>query len=242
MIVQVQDIIKDALGLIGAIAIDETPTNSEFTQALRTLNIMIDRWSSQRLMLRSSSPLTFPLVAGKSSYTVGTTGADVTAAKPITITSATYTDSNSNDYPVDIIDIVTYNNLGDKTISSGPVMYIAYDPGNTQQNTNKGTIYVYLTPDQAYTLSMEVQSYLTEFTSITDTVTFEPAYYEALVYNLAVRLFRYYRDAAAQIPSDILVISVNSLNNIKTMNNIQVICAMDLPGKTSSYNIYNDKG
>jgi hypothetical protein len=75
---------------------------------------------------------------------------------------------------------------------------------------------------------------------MTDTVTFEPAYYEALIYNLAARLFRYYNDPKLQVPADIVAIAHNSMENIKNMNSVTLIAAMEYPGKVSKYNIYND--
>lgn len=228
------------MGLIGAIAIDEVPTASEYNQALRTANVMIDRWSTQRLLLRSTTALVVPLVAGVQSYTIGPVGCAITSAKPIKLYSAFYRDSANVDYPVEVIETVTFNNLTDKALSVGPVMYVSYEPGDAQQVAGKGTINVYLTPDQAYSLHLEVDNYLNEFVNLTDTVTFEPAYYEALIYNLAVRLFRYYREASIPVPMDIQLIANGSLSNLKTMNDVNVIAGMELPGKVSSYNIYSD--
>jgi len=242
VILLVQDIIKDALGLVGAIAIDETPTASEYTQAIRTANVMIDRWASQRLLLRSTSTLTIPLVVNKLSYTIGPVGADITSAKPISLYSGYVRDAGNNDRLVDVIDLNNYNNLEDKASSSGNVDYVAYDPGETQQAVGKGTVYVYHPPSTADTLYLEVDNYLTEFVNLGDTVTFEPAYYEALVYNLAVRLFRYYRDANIQVPQDIMMIAQNSINNLKAMNSVTMIAACDLPGKSARYNIMTDTG
>jgi len=97
MVLTVQNIITDAMGLIGAVAADETPTTSENTLALRVANTMIDRWSSQRLLLRSSTTLDFTLVANKAEYTIGASGADIAGGKPIRLISAYYTDSSSLD-------------------------------------------------------------------------------------------------------------------------------------------------
>lgn len=79
VIVQVQDILKDAMGLCNAVEIDETPSSSEMALALRVANMMLDHWSSQRLMLRSHTSIVFILSANKASYTIGSTGADITA-------------------------------------------------------------------------------------------------------------------------------------------------------------------
>ena len=240
MVLTVQNIIDDAFGLCNIIAPGEGATAAEYTQAIRTANVMIDRWASQRLLLRSSTGINLTLTANKSAYTIGPVGADFISPKPLTIQSAYYTDSGGTDYPVEVIPIEQYNNLTDKSQSSGPVLYLTYDPGSAQQTTNVGTIQTYYTPDQAYALHLEADLYLTEFVNLSDTVTFEPAYYEALIYNLGVRLFRYYRDANIQVPTDMMMIAQNSINNLKTLNSQTVIAGMDIPGKVSSYNIYSD--
>lgn len=241
MILQVQDLLHEALGLIGAIAIDETPTASEYNQALRTLNVMVDRWSTQRLLLRSSTPQTFTMTAGKYIYTIGASGADILAPKPLKILSAFYTDMAGIDNAVEVIDRTAYNNLSDKHTSTGPTMYICYDSGGPQQTTSIGTLFVYMSPDQPYALSFESDCYLTEFVNLADTVSFEPAYYEALIYNLAVRLFRYYRAPADAVPQDILQIATNAINDLKNLNSVTILAGMELPGKVSSYNIYSDR-
>lgn len=241
MIVTVQDILIDAMGLCGVIAQGEDPTAAELAQALRTANVMIDRWSSQRLMLRSTTTVSFPTVIGKSSYTIGTSGCDITASKPIKVYSAYYRDSTGLDTGLEVLGNITdYNNLTDKSTSVGAPMYLAYDPKGSQETLPSGTLYVYYAPDQVYTVFMEADLYLTEFVNLGDTVTFEPAYYEALIYNLAVRLFRFYRDAAVPIPQDIVAIAGNALSNIKVMNAITIRAGSDLPCYAGKYNIFTD--
>lgn len=241
MVITVQNILTDALGLTGVIAIDETPSTSELNQALRVANMMLGAWSAQRLLIRSTTHLSFPTVAGTETYTIAPSGAAITAIKPIRVYSAFYRDSQDNDRPMDVVSVEMYNNLVDKLIASGPPEYLSYDPGMSQQSVSTGTISLYPSPDEVYTIKMEVDGYLTEFVNLSDTITFEQAYYEPLVYNLGERLFRYYRDAAVPVPQDIARMAHNSLNNLRTMNSSTVIAACDLPGKVTSYNIYSDQ-
>ncbi len=240
MVLQCADLITAAMSLIGVTEIDETPTASEMQLGLNTVNAMLDRWSTQRLLLRATTFLSFPLVINQSMYTIGLTGPDIIAPKPLKIYSAYYRMSGDVDQPIDVIDRTTYDNLADKNIGTGPPEYICYYPGAAQQATQQGQFFIYLTPDQAYIMNLELDTYLTEFATIFDTVTFEPAYYEALIYNLAVRLFRHYHGIADQIPADIIGIANSSLSNLKTLNAIQIVAGMELPGKTSGYNIFVD--
>ena len=241
MILTVNDIIKDALGLVNATAMEETPTAGDAQLALRVLNVMIDRWSAQRLMLRSTTNDTFTLTAGKYKYTIGTNPTcDVVTAKPIQIVNVWIRDGANNDSPINIIDKITYNTIGDKIIATGPVEYLYFDPGNAQQSTyNTGTIYLYPIPDSNYKLQIQSDKYLTEFVNLSDVVNFEPAYYEAIIYNLAERLFRYFHTDTKQLPTDITGIARASKHTIEVMNSVQYTATMDLPGKLSNFNIYS---
>lgn len=239
MIVTVSDILKDAMGLCNATEIDETPSSSEMAVALRAANMMIDRWSAQHLMLRSNTQLVVPLTAAKATYTVGASGADVTAGKPLRILSGVVTDGGVN-YPLDVYTQEMFNNLVGQGISSGRPVYVAYDPGEAQQAAQKGTLSFYFTPDRSYTVRLEAQMYLTELVNFTDSISFEPAYYEALIYQLAIRLFRRYSDDKTPIPADLTLIASEALKNIKTLNAERVVASFDLLGRRGRYNILTD--
>lgn len=242
MIVQVQDIIKQAFGVIGEIEIDETPTSSDMNMCLQVLNIMMDKLSANRLTLRTTSADSLPLIPGKYLYTIGAAGADITSAKPISITDAFIRDLYGIDTPVNIISRDEYDAYIDKSFSQARPYSLFYDPGQTQQVQNKGNISLYPIPDATmpYTLFFNSDKYLTEFGSIFDTVTFEPAYYEFFVYNLAVRIFRRYNDSKVPIPVDVIGIANEATRTIETMNAVQVTASMDIPGSPVTYNIFND--
>ena len=240
MLIQVQDLLTDALALTGCIAIDEAPSASELATTLRVANMMIDGWASQRTLLRSTTPLSFSLVGGKHSYTIGAAPADVLLPKPISIKNAYIVDQQNITIPIQIVDLFTYNGFEDKIVATGQPIAIAYDPGAAQQAANVGTIFVYYNPDTVYTMNIEADTYLAEFVNLSDTVTFEPAYYEALVYNLAVRVFRFFRDPTIAVPAEVQRIARDSYDNLRTMNSVQMIASMELPGKISNYNIYTD--
>lgn len=239
MILTVADILKDAMGLCNAIEIDETPSSTEMAVALRAANVMIDSWSTRKLMLRSDSKVLFTLSAGKAKYTIGPSGCDITFAKPVRVESGYVTD-NQLDYPLEVISTGLYDAQSDKNVSTSRPIYVAYDPVSTQQTSKVGELFFYYSPDKGYPCRLKVYTYLTEFTGYTEVVSFEPAYYEALIYNLAVRLFRRYSDDKTPIPPDIAAIAEDSLRNLRAMNSTQYIAGMDLPGKVSSFNIYTD--
>ena len=240
MIITVADVLKDSMNLCGALAAGETPTTDEYALMLRTANVMIDRWSSQRLLLRSTHSVDFTLTINDKTYTIGLSGADITANKPTKVYSGYTVDLAGMRRSMEIVDQSFFNSLADADLVYGQPIYLAYNPGDAQQAAQKGTLSFYSTPDKAYTCHLEVDAYLTEFVNLTDAITFEPAYYEALIYNLAVRAFRFFRDASIPVPQEIVGIATNSLTNLRTMNSVQIIAGMEFPGKMDTWDIYSD--
>lgn len=241
MQLKVQDIIIDAMNLIGVIEISETPTAAEMQTGLKALNMMLDRWSAHRLMLRSTTSLTKTLTPGKYVYTVGTSTSDITSNKPLRIDSAFLRDTNGQDYPLEIMPKSAYEELQDKSYSQSIPAALFYDPGVAQQTEQEGALYLYPIPDSSmtYVLHLDYDDYMSEFSTLTAVITFEPAYYEALVYNLALRLYRrYHTDTARPVPEDIIALASVSMKTLENLNATQPRAAMDVPGKLSSFNIY----
>ncbi len=235
----VGDLFKDALGLCNATEIDETPASTDMAVAKRMANIMLGAWSAQHLLLRAAQELTIPLVAGDPTYTIGLSGADVTAVKPLKVESGYIIDSSMN-YPLEVWPGEAFDGLQDQAITTTRPFYVTYDPGSPQQAAQKGTARFYPKPDKVYSARLQCQICLTEFVNFTDTVTFEPVYYEPLLYNLAVRLFRRYANDQTPVPMDLVVIARDSLNTLKTLNAEQVRATLDLPGRPGAYDGYSD--
>jgi hypothetical protein len=239
MIIQVQDLIKAALQDIGAIGKNEPITASDANDALQKLNFMIDAWSVRSLMVLGAIMESFPLTAGQGAYTIGI-GANFNTTKPSKITDAYVRDGYNIDTPVDVVGQDEYDSYEDKIISQARPIALYYDPGYTQQSVQTGTIYLYYIPDAStpYTLFIGQQKALTEFSAITDTVTFQSAYYEALEYNLAVRLWPQYHDSGKPVSADLHGLALESLNVIETMNTRIPKAAIETPGRKTIYNIY----
>lgn len=242
MTLTVQQVLTDALSLCGGVAIDETPTSSELNLALRIANVMIDRWSGSPNLLRSTTGDTLTMTAGKYIYSIGSsaTSPDFATSKPVRLINAFIRDSGNNDTPLDIITKIQYDAIEDKTSQGEPIV-VHYDPGAAQQASNVGTLYFYNSPDSAYTLYLESDKYLSEFTNLSDTVTFDPVYYEALIYNIAMRLFRHFRGNESQIPADIVNIANSSMKIVENMNATQPVAKIDVMGTGGKYNVYTDK-
>src|SRR5208283_908164 len=241
MQLQVQDIIFLAMSECGAVRINETPAPYELNRGIQIANIMIYQWSGRRLLLRTTTQESFPLTAGVERYTIGT-GQTFNTTRPLSITGAFIRDNYGIDTPVEIVSRDRFDSYPDKSISNARPISLYYDPGNAQQMSPPvGAIWVYYTPDSytPYTLYIDEDKYLTEFVNATDVVTFEPVYYDALVSNLAVKLFRHYHSPKVPIPMDMMDAAASSRRMLRTLNTKPVTAGIDVPGKAMGiYNIY----
>lgn len=242
MIVTVASLITLAMDTVGAINVEEGPSPSELSTGLSRLNMMIDAWSVDDLMVRGTLMESFLVTAGTQSYTIGINGAWPTTC-PSAITDAFIRDGNNLDTPLDVVSMDEWDSYDDKDFSVARPQSLYFDPGPAQAAAGQqGVIWLYPIPDAStpYTLFIGEQKPLTEFSAVTDTVAFLPAYYEALLYNLAVRLYRSFTKRQQPVPADVAQLAKESKAVIERMNAERLHMVSDVPGKKGPYNIYTD--
>jgi hypothetical protein len=179
-------------------------------------------------MLAATLQESFPLVANQRMYTIGT-GGNFNTDKPIAIESAFLRDSSLVDYPIYVVELDIYDSFDDKMISTGKPDAIYYTAGMTQQGNQLGQIFVYSIPDQAYTLFLNSQKYLTQLVNLTDNVTFQPMYYDAIVQNLAVKIWRP-MGRRGPVPADLLKAARDTMQIVENINHILPVSRIDIPG------------
>ena len=179
----VKKVIKAALRKLSAISSGQEPTPQEYADCLEAMNVMADGWSADLGAMYYWSREEFALTVGKNEYTIGT-GADFDTARPKAIDSARirYTSSDINDFPVKVVGLNRYEYQSLKSTLGRPTM-LFYNP--TYAN---GTIFLYYTPNEAYTLRLNMQKRLGEFTSINSDILLPEEYRRAFIYNLAVEV------------------------------------------------------
>ena len=201
------------------LAKQESPTADEIADGLLKLNVLIDAWSVRSLVVLGAALEGFAFTWGKRAYTIGRWGR-FCYGEAIRVTDAYVRDGAGTDTPLDIITQGEYDRLPDKTISSGRPNGAFLRPGPVQAAVPSGVINLYPAPDAStqYTLYLGEQKPLSEFARPTDAVTFQPAYYEALEYNLALRLWRQYHEEDRAVPADLVTLARDAMKVIETMS------------------------
>lgn len=211
----VQSVINRSLRLLGVLASGESPTSDETADALVSLNAMLDGWTNDKLMTYSLVNITVPLVANTASYTIGASGATVTATAPVSIESA-YVRHNNIDYQVELIDDKQYNGIVQKNSTSDIPEYLWFNGTNPNS-----TITLYPVPNAVNNLYLSVWTPYAAFAAATDTFTMPNGYEDAVAFNLAVRL-------SPEFPSiplnpAVFELAKQSLALIKRINRVPMI-------------------
>lgn len=230
------DLFKLALKDLGALGIGQAISPDDTADALSTVNMMLDSWQAERLMVYHLIDSAI-LSTGKQSYTVGL-GGDFNIARPIKIASAYARlnpgTSNPIDYPVKMLDArEDYARIALKSLASFPE-WAFYDAAMPL-----GNLFYYPVPNNSFELHILTMEQLPQFPTPATAITLPPGYLAAIRYNLAVWLCGMYQIDA---PRSVQMLASGTKRVIKRMNT--QIQAMTMPrglGTSQKYNIYSDR-
>jgi len=184
----VLNIVNRALRLLGVTQTGEASGSDEASDAFSVLNMMIDDWNNDHLMLNGFINELFPLTANTGVYTIGP-GGQFDTVRPIQITRAfvRYNTSASPsfqyDYGLEIVPNSKYQEIFLKQLSVTYPVYLFYN------NTSPlGEITLYPWPSQACSLGLSSWNQIRQFTNLVQEIELPPGYEGALAYNLAVEM------------------------------------------------------
>lgn len=230
------DLFKLALKDLGALGIGQSISPDDTQDALSTVNMMLDSWQTERLMVYHLLD-TAILSTGKQSYTIGI-GGDFNIARPIRVDSAyarmNAGSSNPIDYPVTIIEArEDYARIALKQLQSFPgwAFYDAAIP--------LGNLDFYPVPNNSFELHVLTMEQLPQFIAPAAVVNLPPGYKAAIRYNLAIWLCGMYQIDA---PRSVQMLAASTKRTVKRMNT--QIQALTMPrglGTKQRYNIYGDR-
>src|SRR5574340_421456 len=188
---------------------DETLGNAEAEAYRSRLNLMLDQWSNERLMLYARTEDTKVLTVNDGEYTIGESGVpDINTVRPVKIEDGFLRDSSNNDFTLDCLTLTEheYNALPLKT-STGLPRKLFYKP-----SVPNGTIKFDCLPDKAYTLYAYSWKPFTAFADLATEYNFPPGYEAAMTLGLAIRL------PGAKVKQVTAADAQAALNSIKSVN------------------------
>jgi hypothetical protein len=164
---------------------------NDASDALITLNQMLDSWQAERLFAYSIAERTHTLTAGVGSYTVGPSGV-INIPRPVRIEYAFTRDSTNYDRPLSIVPYEVYSQLAIKSQGNNFPSLLYYSP-----NFPIGTITLWELPSSGLTLRFGAWQPLTEFATLDESVALPPGYELAITLSVAEMLSPEYGKAVS---------------------------------------------
>ncbi len=239
----VRAIITDALSDIGATAQNETPDAATAQRCLRAFQNQIDSWAAEELTLsiQSRTAITWP--ASTTSQTIGPSGGNITAQRPVWINQINYVVPGSSP-AVEVVlapmDIDSYAAQSIKALTSALPLSYFYQ---TSIDTILGTLILWPVPNQELTLYLYAPQAVTVPVTLDDVLLGPPGYQEAFLYNLEERLLHPFSVANPAIVSRVLQLSASAMDRMKRPNTVPSLMGVDaalVPSSGGAYNVLTD--
>jgi len=212
---------------------------ADSARMLDVMQKMLDSWSNERLACYANLEQSFPLVANKQAYTIGT-GGDINAPRPLAILTgpgaAYLVDVNQNRYQINVIEQDQWNAIGLLNETSDLPDTLFYDP-----QFPLGIINIFPLPLLAYTVYFDARLQLQSISNLATAFSLPPGYMKAIIDNLAIEGWPYFKKGDP--PAWMIENASRSLGNIKRTNIKQSPAPYDtavVSRAASTYNIYND--
>lgn len=179
---QVQDLIKSSLRLIGVLGAGQTANTTEMNDSLEVFNALISHWNTQGIAIYTIAEKSFPLSANLGAYTIGT-GGTLNAPRPVKIEAANIVQSNGLSSDLRLVGPQRWAEIAEKNLAGlQPLeLYDDYDYPLSK-------ISLWPKPSAIVNLDLFVWEEIAEGLTLVSVIDFPPGYYRAVRYNLAVDL------------------------------------------------------
>ena len=207
-----RDLINDAHRLLNLVDSGNALPESVYQDNFRSLNQLLDSWSTERLAVYSTQDQVLTWPANTIFRTLGPTG-DLVGNRPILVDDSTYfRDASTNvSYGIKLINQSQYNGIAVKTVTSTypQVMWVNMTFPNIE-------IYIYPKPTRNLEFHFVSVEPLTQASSLNTPIVFPPGYLRAFRYNLACELAPEF----GQEPTpQVVKIAITSKRDLKRINN-----------------------
>jgi hypothetical protein len=183
------DIIVNALYLLGELGVGETPDAFMLSTGLDIVNELLDKFSADSIYIPFLTTLSFTMVPGQAQYSISdiVAGADIRADRLVDLVFANFTVGTTIVYPLRIVNKATYyNNIVLTNLIARPGI-IFMDKQSTESFIN-----VYPAPDQSYPCTIQVKSMIDKLEPYEDISELPPYYYGFMKYAVARKFLAYY--------------------------------------------------
>lgn len=174
-------IITDAMRDSGLLPLGQTPNGEQIVEGCRKLTDLVNLWQTQGLKLWLNVDTAVPLIAGQGTYIFSPTG-DVVMAKPLRVIEAYYLDSTGIRRPLVVLSWDDYIRLS-QVNQTGQIN--SYFVNKKQLELS---VFFWLIPDVVAatgTAHLLLQTQVTNFVSVTETMNFPAEWRIALRWGLA---------------------------------------------------------
>lgn len=180
-------LITAAMQEIGALAAGEGPSSDDYAWVLQKLQRVIDTFNAKRPMVYANTFSTFTLVANLAPHTIGPTGTFAVPQRPIEIPSIGLilvdTSPTTVEIPLTPRDKEWWANQRVKNLKSTIPTDYYYEP-----DWPNGSLYFWPVPSSVNNVLLQMRTVLTEITTGNQSFSMPPAYWDAVVYSLAVAI------------------------------------------------------
>lgn len=187
----VNQLIINALYLIGELGVGETPDAFMLSSGVELLNELLTKFTADSIYVPFLTELSFNLVANQATYTISNlVPADVSANRIVDLSFANYTVPSAGQgiiYPLQIINKAQYYGVTRLTPLNTRPGFIFLDKQDT-----KSLITLYPAPDQPYPCLLGVKSMIDSLGANDSLQELPPFYYGFLKYCLARKFLSYY--------------------------------------------------
>lgn len=225
-----------ALKQANVLGVGQTASAEDMTDSFALMNMMLAQWQRKRYMVYHLVESSL-VATGAQSYSVGI-GGDFSIERPAKLEYAYMRQAISTpyqvDYPLEILKSrEDYDKIPIKGMQSFP-RYAFYDSAYPL-----GNLFIWPVPPSIYEIHITVMAQLQKFATPYDDFEMPEEYQEAIMYNLAVRLYPMYGLPPNQV---VVALAKASLNTIRNTNAQIPLLRMpaDVLGK-GRYNVYADQ-
>jgi hypothetical protein len=168
-------------------------SSEEATECANFLNQTLDGWSAAQGMVYTQTIARHTLIVDQQSYTIGPSGADFTAARPVEIYNANIILTSADPevrIPLAILDDDQYADMQVLDYGTNVPTYLYYN--KNAMGSTLGTLTLIGYPTQANDLELFTQTVFNNNLATSDSVILPEGYIDAVCWTLAERIYPLY--------------------------------------------------